>query len=345
MPQKISLSKKQLGMLLFFILFFLCPQGLWAVEESRLVEAFAQEVLPFYQEQVTLGSFAGQGGIPIRYAKYEVADEQGALVLVNGRTEFLLKYAELLYDLRHSGYSLYLMDHRGQGASGRMLANPEKGYVASYNEYVADLKTFVDTVVNQTPHRRRLVLAHSMGGTISILYALQHPKDFDGLVLCAPMLEINSGLLPKWLGWPLLKVLNWGVGPESYFLGGKGYDPLKSFATNDLTASEPRFSLQKRLVAQNPQIALGSPTNGWLLASYKAMAEIAEQAPKVAVPILLLQAGNDKVVRAEGQDRFCRLAPHCQDQVITGARHELLMEKDSVRNQVLAALLGYRPPR
>lgn len=332
-------------MLLFFILFCLCPQLLWAVEEARLADSFAREVLPFYQQEVAVGSFAGQGGVPIRYAKYEVADEHGALVIVNGRTEYLLKYAELLFDLRQSGYSLYLMDHRGQGFSGRMLANPEKGHVGSYTDYVADLKTFVDTVVNKTPHRHRAILAHSMGGTISILYSLQYAKDFERMVLCAPMLEIDTGLLPRWLGWPLLRLLNWGVGPESYFLGGKGYDPLKSFAANDLTASAPRFLLQKRLVAQEPPVALGSPTNGWLLESYKAMAAVAAQAGKVTVPILLLQAGQDKVVRAEGQDAFCRQAPHCQERVIPGARHELLMERDAIRTQTIAALLGFLPAR
>ncbi len=332
--------KKRRVLPLFFICFFF-PRLALAVEEARLPELFVREVLPFYRQEVREGVFPGRDGVEIRYAKYECPEEKGALVLVGGRTEFLDKYAELLYDLRQSGFSLYLMDHRGQGFSGRMLANPEKGHVRDYNDYVADLKTFVDTVVNTVPHRRRFLLTHSMGGTIALLYLLQASPQFDGLVLCAPMLGIDTGALPSFLAWPLLKTLNLAPGPDSFFLGGKGYNPLKSFAANDLTGSEPRFLLQKKLLAEHPQAALGSPTNGWLLESYRAMAELARQAERVRLPILLLQAGEDRVVTAGEQERFCRQAVHCEKMVVAGARHELLMERDPLRTRVLAAALTF----
>lgn len=331
--------KKQQGMLLFFVL--LLPQLGWAVEEGRLADLFPREVIPFYRQEVVVDSFLGRDGVAIAYGKYEVAAEKGALVIVNGRTEFLTKYAELLYDLRQSGFSLYLMDHRGQGFSGRMLANGEKGHVRDYGDYVADLHTFVETVVNATPHRRRFLLAHSMGGTIGALYALQYPQTFAAMVLCAPMFGIETGLLPAWLAGPLLKTLNLVPGPEAFFLGGKGYDPLKSFAGNDLTGSEPRFQLQKSLVAAEPKVALGAPTNGWLRESYRAMAALADQARQVETPILLLQAGNDKVVAAAAQDRFCRQAARCAQVTIPGARHELLMAEDGIRNRVLKEVLSF----
>ena len=47
-------------------------------------------------------------------------------MVVNGRTEYAEKYAELFYDLKDLGFSLYIYDHRGQGLSSRLLADRGK---------------------------------------------------------------------------------------------------------------------------------------------------------------------------------------------------------------------------
>ena len=40
-------------------------------------------------------------------------------------------------------------DHRGQGLSGRMLDNPQPGYVESFDDYVQDFKQFYDELFEQ----------------------------------------------------------------------------------------------------------------------------------------------------------------------------------------------------
>ena len=47
--------------------------------------------------------------------------------MVNGRTETFSQYGELVYDLHRRGYSLYLIDHRGQGHSSRLLDYKDVG--------------------------------------------------------------------------------------------------------------------------------------------------------------------------------------------------------------------------
>ena len=41
------------------------------------------------------------------------------LVISPGQGEPALKYAELVYDLKDTGYDIFVIDHRGQGASDR----------------------------------------------------------------------------------------------------------------------------------------------------------------------------------------------------------------------------------
>ncbi len=61
------------------------------------------------------------------------------VVICPGRIESYVKYAELAYDLFHLGFDVLIIDHRGQGRSGRLLADPHLGHVNRFNDYVDDL--------------------------------------------------------------------------------------------------------------------------------------------------------------------------------------------------------------
>src|SRR5579864_9137617 len=50
-------------------------------------------------------------------------------VLLNGQTEFIEKYFEVIDELRARGFGVVTMDWRGQGGSTRSLPNPLKAHV------------------------------------------------------------------------------------------------------------------------------------------------------------------------------------------------------------------------
>ena len=85
--------------------------------------------------------------IRINYATFIHNEVQESIVLVTGRTESYLKYQELAFDLYHQGYNVYIIDHRGQGLSQRLLKDNHKGYVKIFDDYAHDLKQFIDEVV------------------------------------------------------------------------------------------------------------------------------------------------------------------------------------------------------
>ncbi|MGO8654096.1 alpha/beta fold hydrolase, partial [Rhizobium ruizarguesonis] len=78
-------------------------------------------------------------------------------MISSGYGESFFKYREIVYDLWQEGYQVYILDHRGQGFSERLI-RPNKaqeldpravkrvhdlGYVENFDDFVDDLKTFV----------------------------------------------------------------------------------------------------------------------------------------------------------------------------------------------------------
>ena len=86
----------------------------------------------------------GEGGLRLearRFLQPDRAAEQGAIVLVSGRTESMLKYKEVVHDLFRNGWSVYIHDHRGQGLSDRepaVRATPDIGHVERFDDFVRD---------------------------------------------------------------------------------------------------------------------------------------------------------------------------------------------------------------
>ena len=110
----------------------------------------------------------------------------------------------LLYE---EGYSIYFLELRGHGLSYRPVTNPSMVDIGDFDEYVEDLKSFLDTIVipdqtenSELPDYTALPLflyAHSMGGCIATLFLEKYPDIFQAAVLSSPMIKA------AWLERPL----------------------------------------------------------------------------------------------------------------------------------------------
>ena len=310
------------------------------------VPTLYQQTLPdFWRQHAVEGEFKGKDGVTIRYAALRQAKVDRAILIVNGRVESYLKYQELAWDLWRQGYSLYLIDHRGQGMSGRMLADPQKGYVDQFDDYVLDLKQFHDQIIMADQPAKLFLLAHSMGGAISARYLERWPDDIKAAVLSSPMLGINLGGLPKWLAKGLATTIGtvggW-IGEPPYGPGQGGYQD-HGFADNELTHSQSRYQAFRQLYEQHPQIKLGGATAHWIYQGITGADAAIADAGAIKTPLLVLQAGNDSVVDNAAQDRFCTLA-NCEGGKplrIEGAWHELFIESDDKRQPALTAMADF----
>jgi lysophospholipase len=323
--------------LFFFLISFLAGSAIpiGAVVEKEISEISDSTIMPYFLKHFTPGSLQTHDGMEICYAKSEAAGEAGALVVVDGRTEFMAKYSEVFYDLRNTVFSFYIYDHRGQGVSSRLLADREKGHVEHFDDYIEDLHLFLDTVVKTGSHGPIVLLSHSMGATISVLHERKYPGTIAGMILCSPMFSINTAPFPQIVARSLSRVFTFlGLGAR-YVIGGKPYDHHPSFENNVLTDSFARFELNRRRIEENPRIALGGPTFSWLADAFTAMDQVVSNATNLQTPTLMLVGEEDAVVGTKVQKEFCDAQPNCSLFLLPHGKHELLMEKDQVRDVVL----------
>lgn len=334
-----------------------------------------ERVLCHFLQAGRFGSFAGAPGnqgepsIRINYAHFPASGtERAALVVVTGRTESYAKYAEFIYDLtvrnRDLGYALYLIDHRGQGFSERLLkqdpeADHDRGFVQHFDDYVADFARFVEEVVRPDTHPAVLGLAHSMGGGIMTRYLQAHAAKgaFDAVILTSPMHGIADvdGEADGPLGWAkeqasltlLRSMVATGQGWQ-YVPGGGPFDPTAGFFTDPEVGNKATHSLNRHAFASAmyrafPEARLGSSTARWVVESHDATLRMQDPAEseRVDLPVLLLQAGEDRTVSNPKQKVVCENLPRCRLEIVPGSRHEPIIERDSVRDAYMNRLVSF----
>jgi lysophospholipase len=304
------------------------------LQEERLERDFTNILAPFFRDHFEEFTFKGVRNQELRGLRPRQEDLVDALLVLGGRTEFAEKYAELFFDLQPLHMAIYSYDHRGQGLSQRPLTDPHKGHVEDFGEYIEDLRIFLNEVIGRK-HRRVFVLAHSMGGAVTALFLQKYQGYFAGAILCSPMFAINCHPLPcRLMGWLADLAVLTGRGAH-YVPRGGPYPGPPPFLNNVLTSSRVRFDASYSFVEKNPTLALGSPTFLWLREALRSSKKAVAGADRVDIPVLLLQAGGDEVVTSSAQLEFCRKAPQCRLHTIAGARHELLMEQDLMRDEAI----------
>ena len=271
----------------------------------------------------------------IRYGIWYSHNEKkrGSVILLNGRKEFMEKYAETILELNQRGFDVYSLDWRGQGLSSRMLPNRHKGFIKNYNNYLNDLNLFIIKIVRPKATLPLIILSHSMGEHIALRFIHEHPELVDKAVLVSPMIDILTSPLPRWF----VRLIAWGAikaGLNHAYIIGSGDYTLEKFDDNRLTSDPKRFMDEHKAIVKNPDLALGGPTYGWLSATFESIDILTEPdfAKKITTPILIVSAGSDRVVSIKAQKTICSLLPNCRFAEIGGARHEILKETDVLRS-------------
>ena len=280
--------------------------------------------------------FQAADGLQIRwgYRPAPGAGSLGTVVLLNGRTEYLEKYAETAADLNQRGWAVYSMDWRGQGLSDRLTTNRLKGHVGRFRDYLEDLEGFVDLVRRHGAARPFILMGHSMGGHIGLRYLGERRHPFALAVLTSPMIDIELPAVPRRLLRGYVRAaVRLGFG-QAYAPRGAAYEKKdRIFTDNPLTSDRERFQRRLDEIAANPRLALGGVTYGWLDAAFRSIKRVLAPgfARKLDLPLLIVRAAEDCIVSRAAQKDFCRRARNCRLVDVPGARHELLVETDACR--------------
>ena len=104
------------------------------------------------------------------------------------------------------------------------------------------------------------------------------------------------------------------------------------YRTNARDSSKCRYDyyFAKRLTDRCLQTQ--DPSINWGKQSVRACSRVTskKQTAKISIPVLLIQAGNDTVVKNESQDLFVSRVKGCEFYKVPGMKHELYMTDSEV---------------
>lgn len=301
-------------------------------------------------EGVTTGRVEVDKRVFLRYARWAPTTDyvRGTVVLVQGRSEFIEKFFETVSDLRRRGFWVATFDWRGQGGSSRDVRNPNKGHIWDFGQYDNDLHRFMQQVVFPDCPGPFYALGHSMGAHNLIRHAGMGLCQFDRMVLSAPMLRLSREVLgfPQEFVSIAVTLASWfGLG-ESYVFGGNNQNiNQKAFKSNKLTRDQERYERNRAILKANPALNIGSPSYAWLLAALRSTSMVMQPtfAANIKIPILLISAGSDRIVSNIATREFADRLKNGSNIIIPNARHEILQESDSVREQFWAGFDAFVP--
>lgn len=276
--------------------------------------------------------FSGAEAVRLRAALFlPEGPPRGSVVLSGGRTEPIEKYFEVVRELQDRGFVILVHDWRGQGLSQRLLADPLRGHAHGFNDFVADYRALLAHFESRLP-KPWIALGHSMGGCLTLVSLAQGVGDFAAAVLSAPMLGLQTGGRPK----RAARALAWLMGrvrPGEYILGNPGDPHGETFEDNIVTHDRARFARNKAIFKANADLCLNAGTWGWLDFAFSASAWL-KRAPgptKLTIPVLVVAAGDEKLVDNDDQREIIARIPEGRWTSIPGAYHELLQETDDIR--------------
>ncbi len=267
------------------------------------------------------GRFDGKDGVSLFEESWRPTTQAKAvLVMVHGLKDHADRYAVLAEAAVEKGYAVYAFDLRGHGDS-----DGDRVWVDSFDDYLADLKIFLERVRAKEPNKPLFLFGHSMGGAIVTLYTLTEKPALAGLLLSAPALkpgEDVSGFLigvTKMLGslTPTLAVLE---------------------------LDDNAFSRDPQVVAEmkaDPLVYQGKGPARTAKELLKALARIDEAMEQLTVPLFIMHGTQDKLTNPAGSEALQQRAASTDKTLkrYEGLFHDLIHEPE--KKQVMSDLLTW----
>lgn len=291
--------------------------------EENYNENLTKKVLPFIRLNLEEGYVTGADGTRVHYGYVSTPAPKAAIVISHGFTECMPKYYEMIYYFYNSGYSVYMVEHRGHGYSDRRVKDMSMVTVDDFDDYVSDLDIFIREVVAKKEAFRPLYLfGHSMGGAIAAMYLEKHPDVFKKAVLSSPMIEMLYGDYSDFVVESLFfisKILRW---KDKYMPGQGQYTDEYDFESS-CSLSKARYDYMYGCKVSDEHYRTNGGTYAWGRAGRKASKFIKANASSIKIPVLLCQAGMDTLVSNDAQQEFISKIENGTLKKYPEAKHEI----------------------
>jgi len=262
-------------------------------------------------------------GLRLHTRAWTLPEPRGRVLLLHGLGEHSGRYEAVAGAIRAAGFDVFAFDQRGHGGS-----DGPRGDTPHAEAWLEDVAVAIDALRTAPANLPLILLGHSLGGLVASRFVaggLQAPRpawwrEVDALVLSspalaadttpvqrlllavagrlAPHLAVNNGLRPAWISRDPAVVAAYVADPRVH---------------DRITPALARFTLDG---------------GAW----------VRSRAARWVTPTLLLWAGSDRCVRAEGSAEFAASAPPgvVESHAFAALAHEIFNEPE--RDEVLAVL-------
>ena len=266
---------------------------------------------------------------------------RGTVCIMQGRSEFIEKYFEVVTDLRRRGFAVLAFDWRGQGGSDRTAAEPTQGPCRRFQSTTRTISTRSSTMFCCRTAPSRISRWPTRWEEPSFCRPCRREPD---LFARAVAFRADARACRASGAHRAARALAVGldmVGFGGHFVPGGGETAVttKPFAGNPVTSRLPCVTrARQHQVAAAPHLGLGDPTIGWVHAALRAMDPFRDPNYPLGVetPILIVAGSADTVTLDACSGGFAARLKAGAVIVVPGAKHET---HDGTR-RVPGAVLG-----
>jgi len=253
-------------------------------------------------------SYKSSDGVSIFTQTWQPQSKPRAIVcIIHGLGEHSSRYEHVAHYYQKHNYLVTAMDLRGHGRSGG-----QRGHSPSFEIVLTDLAQFISQIENTYPGLPVFMYGHSLGGLLTINFALRNLNHVKGFIVTSPNLAIAQKVAP-WkltLGkifYSLLPTLSMPSGLDVNNIS-RDTKIVEKYKADPLVHDQAsaRFALDF--------INAGS----WAL----------QNSDKLSVPMLLMYGTGDRIVSGEAIRQFAMGNQLVNYQEWEGLFHELHNEPE-----------------
>ena len=217
----------------------------------------------------------------------EDGNPRGLVALVHGLGEHTARYRHVGKALTEAGYALVGFDLRGHGKSGG-----PRGHSSSLAAYMQDIRQFFKFLAQRYPHIPHFLYGHSLGGLLSLAYAIQSREGLTGVVVTGPALR--SSLQEQRAKVAMVKLLGSFAPSVSVQSGLDAATISRDPEIVEAYKNDP-------LVHYNTSLGFGK-------AALEAIDLCFAKAKDFSVPLLIMHGKGDRITYPSGSEDFAKRA-------------------------------------
>lgn len=269
----------------------------------------------------TLRRFVASDGYRLAYRHFPAPHRRGVIVSLHGIQSHSGWYGHTCTQLAAAGYEVFFLDRRGSGENGT-----ERGHAPHADRLINDVRQFASFVVRET-NLKPTLLGLSWGGKLAFAAASRMPTMLTNLVLLYPGLCARFG--PNWFQRKLLRAVAGSPRAKKRI--------RIPHLTESLFTKDPAW----QQFIRDDYLAISHASLAFLHASVTLDGQVATAANKLALPMLIQLAGQDRIINNVDTRELVRHCANSDGTVVEydNAAHTLEFEPN--RAAIVADLIEW----